>query len=207
MKKTTIYSLLTIFWLFLVVLSAHALDEVGSQGGTQQTDPKRMVGATDSAKRAPPTAEKCARMTKRIDQRINKYNSNADHTRLMRLQTRLSEVITKFKAKGFDTSQLEADLATLKTKTDVCRVAYGQFIAKLALTKNFVCGDTQGQFRAALRDSRVEMAAAQVPCKDARSFMDKVVIPDLRAFRQKVRADRQLTPKPTKTSPSTTPSL
>ncbi len=206
MRKTTLYSLLAIFSLFLVVFSVSAKNENGVN--SQQIEQEHGIKATDSGQRQTPNPERCSKLTARIDERINKYNSGADHPRLLKFQTRLGEIITKLKAKGYDTSKLEADLSTLKTKTDACRAAYGQFITKLGVTKNFVCGQSQGQFRAALQASKTQMESAQTACKDARSFMDTVTRPDLKALREKVKADRQLSPKPTKEpSPSTSPSL
>lgn len=196
MKKTIIYPLLAMFSLFFVFFAVGVKSEERGQqetNQTTQTTPQRGGSrATDSAA----LAEKCSKITASIDAKINKYNSNADHPRLSKLQTRLSEIITKIKAKGYDTSKLEADLATLKTKTETCKTAYGQFIAKLGATKNFACGQSQGQFRAALQASKAQMESAQAACKDARSFINTVIKPDLKALREKMKADRQLSPKP-----------
>lgn len=185
MKKTTLYPLLAIFTLFFAVFSVRA--QIEQEHGTR---------ATDSAQRKAENAVKCAKITSKIDEKINKYNSNADHPRLLKLQTRLSEIISKIKAKGYDTATLEADLATLKTKTDSCRTAYGQFIAKLGATKNFACGQSQGQFKAALQAGKTQMESTRAACKDARSFISTVLKPDLKALREKMKADRQLSPKP-----------
>lgn len=214
MKKTTFYSLFVIFSLFLlVVFSVNAKNE--NEGKSQQIEQERGAKATDSAQRGGPKAtdsavlaEKCTKITSKIDAKINRYNSNADHPRLLKLQTRLSALITKLKTGGYDTATLEADLATLKTKTDSCKTAYGQFIAKLGATKNFACGQSQGQFKAALEAGKTQMKSAQTSCKNARSFINTVIKPDLKALKEKVKANRQLTPKPTRVpSPSIIPSI
>lgn len=183
----------------LTALSFFALLIFSVQAQTITKPPKR-----DPTK----VAEHCIRATSKIDAKINKYNASADHTRLLKIQTRLSTLVIKLKTGGYDTATLEADLATLKTKADTCKTAYGQFIAKLGETKNFACGQSQGQFKAALEVAKTQMKSAQTACKDARLFINTVLKPDLKALKEKVKANRQLTPKPTKVpSPSIIPSI
>lgn len=197
-KKLFPYLLLAVIFLFFAVFVS-----AKNEGIVQQNDQKREAKATDSAvkteQKQTTNAEKCAKITSKIDEKINKFNSNSDHPRLTKLQQKLTEVISRLKAKGYDTSKLEEDLVTLKTKTDTCKTAYGQFIAKLGATKNFACGQSQGQFKAALQAGKDEMRKAQAACKDAKNFLETILKKDLQTLRNQVKENRKLTPKPNKT--------
>lgn len=126
---------------------------------------------------------RCAQVTKIIDNKIKRFNSGQDHPLLQNFYDKLGKLIADFKAKNYDTGKLETDQAILKTKMDGCKSAFGLFIDKLQATKNFACGESQGQFRTALQAAVSEMVKAQAACKDARSFIGTVVKADLKSLR------------------------
>lgn len=160
--------------------------------------------STERALRAENTASRCSRLTANIDKRISKYNDGTDHPRLTKLQEKLTAAVAKIKAPGVDTTKLETDLATLKTKTEACRIAYGLFITRLQETKKYACGQSQGQFANAVRVARKELKKARPVCQDARKFLRFTVKVDLQAIREQHKNLR----KPTLTiTPTVTPVL
>lgn len=190
MRKTAVFPILTII-SFLLVAS------VAAQSVRPTKEAQITQRAEKQADRQAAITAKCTQRTAKIGEKINRFNANADHPRLLKIQERLTQLISTLQAKNIDTTKLASDLATLKTKSDGCKNAYGLFIAKLQATKNFTCGQSDGQFAAALATARTEKEKAKTACQDARNFVRNTVKGDLQAIREQLRTLKvSVTPTP-----------
>ncbi|GEM_PF-1415778 len=181
-------------WSGYVYAQSQTSGPATSQTPLKQRSPTRQAGQTEQKQQK--TQQRCSDLTARIDQKINAYNSNADHPRLQKLNKELSTTISKLKAKGYDTSKLETELATFAGKIDACRSAYANFIPTLSQTKAFVCGQSEGQFKSTLENARKTFQSSVEPvCKDARVYLDTVLKLDLKALREQVVKSVTKTPK------------
>lgn len=142
-------------------------------------------------------AQRCADLTAKIDKKIERFNTSSDHPALTKVIQKTTDLVTTLKAQNVDVSKLETDLATLKTKNESCKIAYGQFIAKLTTTKSFACGQSQGEFATALQAARAEKEKAKTGCQDTKTFMRTTVKTDLQTLKQQLKTAKKLSVTPT----------
>jgi hypothetical protein len=176
---------------------------VGFSGAAQETTgPNGTNNLNRPTKTAEQRTERCAKANKKIDTKINRFNTNSDHPRLTKMIQRVTNIIAVLKAKNVNVTTLEADMATLKTKAEACKNAYGLFIAKLQTTKSFSCGTSQGQFKAALDAAKAEQTKVKAACQDAKKYVRTTIKKDLQTLKQQLRANRKLsvTPSPVTTT-------
>lgn len=128
---------------------------------------------------------KCERVTSRIDEKIAKYD--ADHKaridRYNKLKSSVQEKVTKAEGNGKDVTKLKADLITLDTMIQKLSTDYATYIEKLRLTKNYACGNSEGQFIQALKDARTAQKLVWQDAKDLLRFVQGALKTDLKALR------------------------
>jgi|GEM_PF-3498242 len=114
----------------------------------------------------------CERIENRIRTRINRYENNQQKDRNVfeGMIERLERLITVFETKGLDTADLEDDLTTLKEKVANLNQAHQDFIDSLKETQQYACGQSDGQFRNKLGESRRVIAEVKEAIRDIRQF-------------------------------------
>jgi chromosome segregation ATPase len=141
-------------------------------------------------------AERCTKVTENIDKRIAKFES--DHNGrvkvFMTIKERVQERITKLKARGIDVATLEANLVTLQTKIDKLTTDHAAYMEKLKATKAFVCGQSQGEFKAALEAARDAQKVVFADAKDIIAFIKDTLKPNLEALKALVTPPTKVTP-------------
>jgi chromosome segregation ATPase len=99
------------------------------------------------------------------------------------IQTRLTDLSTKLKNKGVDTTALDADIATLKTKIDTFNTdltAYKQAVSDLATMD---CATDPDGFKASLETARTALKKVGEDAKAVRSYLNDTVKPLLKTIR------------------------
>lgn len=136
--------------------------------------------------------KRCEKRSQLIDTRITKFNTNKEkHLNNYNLiKQKLLNLITKLQKKGYDVSKLQADAKTWDEKVKKYAADYTTFIAKLTETKNYACGESQGNFGLALNQARQQLLIVKQDAVDMRNFHLTVIRPDMQALR---------TQKPTQT--------
>lgn len=141
-------------------------------------------------------AERCTKVTENIDKRIAKFES--DHNGrvkvFMTIKERVQERITKLKARGVDVATLEANLVTLQTKIDKLTTDHAAYMEKLKATKAFVCGQSQGEFKAALEAARDAQKVVFADAKDIIAFIKDTLKPNLEALKALITPPTKVTP-------------
>jgi len=139
--------------------------------------------------------ERCTKVTENIDKRIAKFES--DHNGrvkvFMTIKERVQERITKLKARGVDVATLEANLVTLQTKIDKLAADHAAYMEKLKATKSFVCGESQGEFKAALEAARDAQKVVFADAKDIISFIKDTLKPNLEALKALITPPTKVT--------------
>lgn len=140
--------------------------------------------------------ERCSKVTENIDKRIEKFES--DHNGrvkvFMTIKERVQERIAKLKARGVDVATLEANLVTLQTKIDKLAADHAAYMEKLKATKSFVCGESQGEFKAALEAARDAQKVVFADAKDIISFIKDTLKPNLEALKALITPPTKVTP-------------
>ncbi|MBI4080150.1 MAG: hypothetical protein HY430_00060 [Candidatus Levybacteria bacterium] len=103
-------------------------------------------------------AQACARATKKIERIITQSESRLTKRQnyVTKRKAKIDEQVSKLKAKGADTTALEEAATQLKTLLDTWISDYRAFIDDLEETKDFTCGDSQGNFKKALDEARAK---------------------------------------------------
>lgn len=140
-------------------------------------------------------AERCTKVTENIDKRIAKFES--DHNGrvkvFMTIKERVQERITKLKARGVNVTTVEANLVTLQTKIDKLNADHAAYLEKLKATKAFVCGQSQGEFKAALEAARDAQKVVFADAKDLIAFIKDTLKPNLEALKALVTPPTKVT--------------
>lgn len=141
--------------------------------------------ASSTAKRGGLNEEVCSRITNRVDERVNKYNTYNSETdaQLAKIETRLNEVSAKLKANGADTTTLDAQIKTLIDKKSLLRTDKAAFIAKLTESKQFACGASQGQFKTTIEAARELHKKVMADRRDIKVYIDGTLKPTLQGLK------------------------
>jgi hypothetical protein len=191
--KKIITSTVLFAGLTLVASAAYAQSATPTPVKTNLQEARQEFKA--GSKSAAKTDLRCANITSRINARIEFYNGRkeAHLDRYNYIKERVTLLISNLKAKGFDTSKLESDLAAGKPKFDKLATDFQSFMSKLAETKNYDCGDSQGKFVDTLKAAKTLREVVMADVKDVRDYIQNTIRTDLKALRDQ---KPKVSPKP-----------
>lgn len=143
------------------------------------------IGPTIKEIRKGNVQQRCEKRTQVIDARISKFNTNKEKhiNNYNSMKQKLTNLIAKLQAKGYDVSKLQADGKTWDEKVKKYAADYAAFIAKMTETKNYVCGESEGNFASALNQARQLLVVVKQSALDMRTFHLTVIRPDMQALR------------------------
>jgi hypothetical protein len=132
--------------------------------------------------------DKCDLVNQKINDKLSSFQSkqNGDKTIFGNVYQRLTNLSTRLKGNGLDTSALDEDLATLKTKIEKVSTDYASFVAELKETTNFTCGQSQGQFMGKLGAARGILMTVRQDRLDVKSYILNTIKPDILALRKQL---------------------
>lgn len=178
MKKTAFIS-----FVFLVLPLVFVQAEQGGNLNAQERQEARQEKIQERLE------NRCEKIQNRIGNRINKYDEGKISTENVykRLKTRIGNLVTKLENNGIDASKLKNDLSTLNEKIEKVASDYGVFVAALKETKNYACGESQGQFRNKLQESRKLLGTVKQDRKETREYVVNTIIPDIKSLREQLK--------------------
>lgn len=128
----------------------------------------------------------CKALVSRIDKRLSHFGSLFEKHRnnYEAHRTNLVAISAKLEAKGISTTKLKADIVILETK--IAKLATDRAAVETALlkTKEYSCGNSDGQFRAAVEAARVAQKLVRTDAEDISLFIRTTLkqdVVDLRA--------------------------
>lgn len=128
---------------------------------------------------------RCEAVNHRVEGRIAHFESEDPHfKRVTKLNESLQMIATKAKEKGLNTSLLEADLLVLNEKIATFQDDYALFIQKLKDTRNYTCGHSEGQYKAALNESKAQLRIVKQDADDIKEFVKTTIKDDLSFLRE-----------------------
>lgn len=133
----------------------------------------------------PVAQAKCNLVTSRVELLTTRYNNNKDrHIAVyQKAKDRVTELVAKLETKGYDVAKLKTDLQTWDGQIKNIGTQYSEFIAELNKSKQYACGQSQGDFKAALQAARVQLADVRQASLDARNFYQSTIRADLTAIK------------------------
>lgn len=152
LKNKLIYSLITFSLLILgTSFTVHA--ENSDKGMMKDTLEERQVRQEE---RNQVRDDHCVQLQDRIQNRINEFNENKDGNveRYREAKQRISDLISKLENQGVDVAQLKEDLNTFDSMITKYASIYADLINSLKNTTQYVCGESQGQFKEAMDMAR-----------------------------------------------------
>ena len=111
------------------------------------------------------------------------------------LMNRMNKLVEKLKAKGVDTTALEADIAVLQTKIDLFNTdlaTYKQSVADLAIMD---CKTDPEGFKAALATARTNLEKVRTDAKEVHNYLKDTIKPLLKTLRDKVEGSATSEPE------------
>lgn len=185
MKKSIFIGFLAAVSLLIGVNFAQA--EITLTGLTAQTGDLPTANANGQQ-----VGQACSIFGDKVDIKIGNYDlrKTKHQTVYDNLKSRLINLSEKLTAKGYDTSDLKADLVVLDQKIKKFVTDYQAYVDKLKATKQYTCGESKGQYRTAFKDAKTALVAVRKDASDIRSYFVNTIKPDLIAIRaQKVNAN------------------
>ncbi len=151
---------------------------------------KREEKATELQERKDERTEQlCENVTNRIENKIKAFENHRD-TRVSHyadLITRLNEIATKLEGKGYDVTELKASIAELETMVNDYVSLYADFIAQLSETQEFACGESDGEFKTALQDSKNAWELVKEKRQEIREFYANEIREVIKELREQAR--------------------
>ena len=137
------------------------------------------------------TEEKCNRVQARIENRNGFFKGTYEkHTAVyVNLVDRINKFITRADAAKLDTTKIKADLATLQDKIEKFKDDYAAYKAKFDETKNYTCGHSEGDFKAALLDARELLKTVHADAADIRKYVRETILPDIKNLKNQMADD------------------
>lgn len=131
------------------------------------------------------TGEKCARVQERIQNRLTLFaGAKEKHMSVyVNLVNRINKFITRAKEQNLNTSVIEGHLAELNTKIEGFKDDYAAYAAKLAETKNYTCGHSEGDFKGVLLESKTLLKQVHTDAAGIRTYVRETILVDLKALK------------------------
>lgn len=146
---------------------------------------------TNSEGKRPFIEKRCEMVENKVAEKINRFNSNKDGhiVRYNKMKDRISDVIGKLENRGYEVAKLKADLQTLDVKIKKFAEDYIAYINKLGETKNYACGNSEGNFKSKLEEARKLLSTLRDDEKDIRKFFQETVKTDVKSVREQKKAE------------------
>lgn len=174
---------------FLLFTSVVRAETVANPITTTLQEKKEEIRQQIQEKRLQLITKRCERIEKRIEARVTHFNNKKEKhvARYNRLKERLARLGARLQEKGYDITQIQADLRVLDEKIKQWASDYALFINKLEETKNLACGESQDTFKEALKEARRQLQLVHQNSREIHEFYQTVIRVDIQALKnQKV---------------------
>ena len=125
--------------------------------------------------------QRCTILETNIDTRIARHENNKDRhlQAYQNTKEQVKNLVDRAKEAGYDTSQLETDLQTMDQKIRDFSAAWNTYFELLQKTKEYACGESEGEFRTALKTARDQLRVVRQHAAEIRNFYQTVIRPDI----------------------------
>jgi hypothetical protein len=140
---------------------------------------------TSSTTSNPNLANRCDQVTAKINNRLNVLDEkkNDFNNRYVQYQTVVTNKVAEWKAKGCNTTAVEADLTTLTQKLADFTASFRDFVTSLQGSRAYVCGSSQGKFAGQVSTAHQKLLVMKGKAVALRTFVVSVMRPDVKTLR------------------------
>jgi hypothetical protein len=145
-----------------------------NSGGAQGQALERPV---DEKGRDAALEARCQRNEDRIDDQINKLQKNQQNrvNAYEQITNKFDNLVVNLEGQGYDTLALESAVDNFKLQLESFYAEHERLMSQLQNTRNYACGDSEGQFRGELQKAREQLRIAhQKRLELRRCFVDEV---------------------------------
>lgn len=130
-------------------------------------------------------SNRCDMANRRVEEKLGKYAENKNHAETVykNLQVRLDVLITKAQEAGYDTEALEASLVGLQERIDVVVLAHEEYTQALTQTREWACGESDGQYANALQSARGQLSEVRAAMVEVKEYFKNEVQPLIKDLR------------------------
>ena len=123
--------------------------------------------------------QRCDVLENHLSVQINRYQNNADkHTaRYERMVARLNALVARLQADGVDTTKLEAAIGVFTEKVQLFAHNAASYVESLKATQGFACGESEGDFRNVLVESRSLLQILRENVLEIRTYWQETLRP------------------------------
>ena len=134
-------------------------------------------------------AERCNLTEEKVDEKIEQFReSQAKHLeRYEALKEKLANLIARLEENGYDVTELQNDLIVLEEKIAVLSEKFEAFVVQLEETADYECGNSDGNFVAAMKEAKDALAEVRTATLDVKTYYVETVKPDIVALRDQIR--------------------
>lgn len=127
----------------------------------------------------------CEKIGANVDKRTANFEKNKlkKVEQYSKIQKRVTTLVTKMEAEGYDTTQLRVSMVTLDQKIAKFNTDYAVYINDLKGTKDYTCGKSEGEFKAKLAIARAQLAIVKADSVDIRTFWGQTIKPQIEALK------------------------
>ncbi|MFC1722313.1 hypothetical protein ACFL0C_01550 [Patescibacteria group bacterium] len=132
----------------------------------------------------------CEKVEEKVDVKILRFEENKnDHIAKYDIITeRISEIILQLVDKGYDVTELEADLATFEDMVLEYTQAYADFIELLESSKEYACGESEGAYRNTLKAAKEQLLVTKELRRELTKYYRKDIRNDIKDLREQARS-------------------
>lgn len=131
---------------------------------------------------------RCDEVEAKVKGKIAKYE--AGQTKRLNVfksvQARLNNLVKKVEAKGYDATELKADLEILEQKRKTFQNEFERHVSELKDTQSYACGKSEGEFKNQLRNSRTQLKVAREAHTEIRNFFKNEIKGDVAALKSQI---------------------
>jgi len=155
------------------------------------------------------TEERCANITNRVQERTSHFDERGEgHKKVYdNLVNRISKFISRFKAAGISTTNLDGYLVELKNKIAKFRTDYAAYITKLKESKSLTCGHAEGEFRAIMVDAKALLKVVHADAADIKNYVRTTILPEIKVLKAQMPEEDERDDNKNKTPDTIAPTV
>lgn len=137
-------------------------------------------------------ANRCERVTARVQDRREVYSARADliRQRHENVKIAVADLVASFKVREYDTSALEASLVEFDQILVDFNSSHSGVLAELVKTGELACAENKEQYNQNVELVNNYVKEVQADILEMRTFVQEVIIPEMQNLREQVQANQ-----------------
>lgn len=114
----------------------------------------------------------CESVESKVKESVNKHEQSRERLRLLyqKRKENIEEMLIRLEGKGYNVAKIEADLQQMVSLMSRFSEQYNAYIGLLKETRDYACGQSEGQFKDKLVQSRNQLKNVHMVSAEMRTF-------------------------------------